>query len=196
MFYIQAFSCIGLIFVLWVSTCCFDFVAIASIFLLLLLFPPLRPYSLDCCSQPREQHFLLALILNYLFHVRLIQTAFGIQISWAWHRKPQSSSWEKNGHPRLIKAKRVGRACRQRSVPTGLSPAEPSPLPQFGRRAPPSSCCWQDSDSCFQPQSAGEGTGTVSGWLAESDPLYTRTCDVLPWLFPCSWQMRLPLLYV
>lgn len=94
-------------------------------FLLLLPFPSTWPYSLCCWSQPLE-HFLLAFILNYLFHVRLIQMAFGIQISWAWYCKPQSSSWEKKGHPNLIKAKGVGQAWCKFPVPAWISLAPPA----------------------------------------------------------------------
>lgn len=103
----------------------YDFFVPASIFLLLLPFPSAWPYSLCCRSQPLEQHFLLTFILNYLFHVRLIQMAFGIQISWALYCKPQSSSWEKKGHQNLITAKKVGQAYRKLSVPAWISLAPP-----------------------------------------------------------------------
>ena len=154
MFCIQAFSFIGLTFILWVSACFlilslrlffdsesplvfffFSFVAIASIFLLLLPFPSAWSYCLDCYSHPLEQHFLLALILNYLFHSRLIQMAFGIQISWVWYCKPQSSSWKKKVSPNLFRVKRVRKACCELSVSAQISPAELSLLPQFGRSA-------------------------------------------------------------
>lgn len=111
----------------------FDFVAIVSAFLLLLPFPSAWPSSLDCCSQPLEQHSLLTLILNYPFHVRLIQMAFRIQIPWVWYCKCRSSSWEKKGHLNFIKAKRAGQAHNKSSVPVWISPAEPSLLAQLGR---------------------------------------------------------------
>lgn len=107
MFAIQAFSFFGLIFVLWVSTW-FMVSFLLPPFLLLLPFPSAWPYSLCCWSHLLEQHLLLTFTLNFLFHVKFIQMPFGIQISWAWYGKPQSSSSEKKGSPSLIKAKGVG----------------------------------------------------------------------------------------
>lgn len=193
MFYIQAFSFVGLIFVLWASTCFLILLLLLPFFLLLLPFPSAWPYSLDCYSQPLERHFLLALILNYLFHVRLTQMAFGIQISRAWYCELQSSSREKN----LIKAKKgwttrvLQVVCRCTDGPCRAIPAPPA---------------WQKRPaivlllaSLWLPLPVGTCRlrhRAASGLLAESGPLYAGTRDVLPWLFPCSWQMQLPLLYV
>lgn len=126
MFYIQAFSFVGLIFALWVSTWFTISLLLPPFFLLLLPFPSDWSYSLCCWSQPVEQHFLLTFILNYLFHVRLIQMPLGIQISWAWYCKPQSSSWEKKGHLNLVKAKGGGQACCKLSVPAWMSLVPPA----------------------------------------------------------------------
>lgn len=189
MFYIEVFSFVGLVFVLWVSTCFFDFVAIVSIFLLLLPFPSAWPYSLDCCSQPLEQHFLLALILKYLFHVRLIQMAFGIQISWAWRCKLQSGSWEKKGHPNSIKAKKGWTSVLQVVCSCADQPCRAIPAPRAWQKCSAILLLLASFWLPLPVGTCGVRYHVASQWLAESIPLYARTCDALPWLFPCSWQI-------